>query len=104
MSTNKAVIIRINKCVAAFNIKVPIKRLMNRYEEESNEARQIILCRMPKNNEMHSFKHVLVKYTRTVFLVYYAIKIMTTCLYNEVKMKVYKTLSSLRISHLFYQK
>ena len=61
---------------------------MNRYEEESNEARQITLCRMLKNNEIHSFKHVLLKYIRKVFLVYYAIKIMTTCLYNEVKMKV----------------
>ena len=101
------VIICINKCVAAFNIKVPIKRLMNRYEEyksikipiqqlinryeeESKEVRQIILCRMLKYNEMHLFKHVLLKYTLKVFLVYYSIKIVTTCLYNEGKMKVLK--------------
>ena len=61
---------------------------MNRYEEESNEARQITLCRMPKYNEVHLFKHVLLKYILKEFPVYYAIKIVTTCLYNELKIKV----------------
>ena len=48
MSTNKVVIIRDNKSVVVFNLKVTIKHLMNGYEEESITTRQIILCRMPK--------------------------------------------------------
>ena len=82
----------IKESVAAFNIKIPIKQLMNRNEGDSKEARQIILCRMPKYNEMHLFKHVLLKYIRKVFLVYCAIKIVTTCLYSEITMMVYKIL------------
>ena len=71
------------------SIKIPIKSLMNRYEEESKEVRQIILCRMLKYNEMHLFRHVLLTYTLKVFLVYYAMKIVTTCLYNEGKVSVF---------------
>ena len=48
MYTNKAVIIRINKGVLVFNMKVTIKQVMNRYEEESIIPRQITLRRTPK--------------------------------------------------------
>ena len=43
---------------------------------------------MPKYNEIHLFKHVLLKYILKVFPVYYAIKVVTTCLYDEVKMNI----------------
>ena len=48
ISTNKAVIIRINKSVLVFNMKVTIKEPMNGYEEESIMTRQITLRRTPK--------------------------------------------------------
>ena len=56
MSTNKAVIIRINKSLVVLNMKVTIKQLMNRYEEDSIIARQITLRRqstLPKGNEIY---------------------------------------------------